>query len=204
MNDRTGNGLFVADIDNDGKMDIINVSPFQGEINWTKVSVDGDALSYIESLVASIKFPFDVYAMDVNQDNRLDVVCSQMGGFKIRWFAQPEDPTGTWIENTISNDFSGSDIFAADINGDGMEDITISGLAMMMDDDPPYSMAWFERYEEAGKIRWRHHWIEYDSPTLVAPGDQELADINGDGRPDLVTTSMKTGDVVWFENKVGD
>jgi hypothetical protein len=86
-----------------------------------------------------------------------------------------------------------------DIDGDDREDVVVSGLAMMESDKLPPSIAWFHP-GSAGE--WEAHWVDYDDAALRTPGDVELADINGDGRLDVVTTSVNESKVYWYENQL--
>jgi len=119
---------------------------------------------------------------DINGDGRNDVVTPS------GWFEAPAHPTEEpWIWHA---DFQfsaygdagraggvGLPILIADVDGDGLNDI-------IMGSDHFYGLAWFRQTIENGKRTFQQHWIETDLPTFHT---MVLADLDGDGRPELIT-----------------
>jgi hypothetical protein len=118
-----GSGVFVGDIDRDGKRDIATISAWlknPGDIingAWVRhpisTSLDGD-----ECLLA-----------DVNTDGRLDLVTFDAHGLStIWWFEQPVDPTtSAWTRRTVDILAGAHHPEAVDFNEDGRTDI-LAGL----------------------------------------------------------------------------
>ncbi len=201
MNEDTGGGLYAADFDGDGSVTVISANASSNKVFWTEVSAEGNTLTYDDTLVAEIKMPLDIYALDVNHDGHDDVLCSRIGGRGFRWFENPGDGSENWTEHMIRENFSGTDIYVGDIDGDGTDDVIISGLAMMEQDKLPTSTAWFSIPADP-TVEWDIHWVDYANPIVTAPGDVELFDINEDGKLDVVTTSLPEGKVYWYENNL--
>jgi hypothetical protein len=200
MNPQTGGGLHVADMDGDGIPEVISAMAFAGKVKVTKVTVSGDSFTYVDTLVADLPFALDVNVLDINEDGHPDILATKVAGPGFRWFENPGDGSENWAEHMIDEDFSCSDIFVGDMNGDGQDDVIVSGLAIMQSDAPPSSFAWFEYELSDGEVDWTMHYVDYDKPDLSTPGDVALTDFNGDGKLDVASTSMLDDTVLWYEN----
>ncbi len=82
-------------------------------------------------------------------------------------------------------------VMAADLDGDGDLDITAS------DARANNSLYWFEN---DGKGRFARHVIHHQPPPAWRLERHAIADINRDGRPDIVIVENSTGDLRWLEN----
>jgi hypothetical protein len=132
-----GEGLKVADIDQDGDLDVvINGSWFEnpGDI------LDGAWPEHVYT--TSWDFPNSfIDVADVNGDGRPDIVLapSELAGqrYRISWFEAPEDPKqGVWIEHIVDPDVEAVQHFVgiADMDNDG--DMDIVAAEMEQGDDP--------------------------------------------------------------------
>lgn len=199
-------GLVVEDIDGDGDNDVL--------VNhWGKKK--GQGVTWLELDSGSFKVHVlgtagDEHGMglgDINGDGRKDILTHS------GWYEAPAQRSGEW---SFHPDFklrhhSGLGILVHDVNGDGLRDI-IFGFAHN------YGLGWFEQVKggasgENRKLSFREHIIDDSRSqyhTLV------LADVNQDGKLDLVTGKRLRGHaggdpgaydplgVYWFDIKGGE
>jgi hypothetical protein len=148
---------------------------------------------------------------DVNGDGLPDIIASSAHGHGLWWFEQVKTDKGVeWRKHEIMGaPKAGQEypagtlrpfsqlhaLILADMNGDGVMDI-VTGKRFWAhgptgDADPsgPAMLCWFElRRLGDGKVEWIAHEIDNDSGV----GTQfEVRDMNGDGRPDVVTSNKK-------------
>jgi hypothetical protein len=133
---------------------------------------------------------------DVNGDRRLDLL------EKDGWWEQPSslagDPVWTFHQQPMGS--GGSQMYAYDVNGDGLNDI-ITALAAHA-----FGLAWYEQVREGGAIRFREHIIMNKEPRDNKYGVKfsevhaiDLVDMDGDGLKDIVT-----GKRFWSHGRMGD
>jgi hypothetical protein len=138
----------------------------------------------------------DLLVYDVDNDGDGDVITSSAHNYGIWWFEQTPGTDGPKFEqHEIFKDFSQPHaIRLVDINGDGINDL-VAGKRYFahMGKDPgeyePAVLYWFElRRPENGSIEYIPHKIDDDSGV----GTQfEIADMNGDGKPDIAASNKK-------------
>lgn len=147
---------------------------------------------------------------DLNGDGRLDLIIND------GWYEQPVDRTITewrFHRGRFSQQRGGAQMFAYDIDGDGLNDVVSAKHAH------EWGLAWYEQQAVDGSSRFREHTImgtrdEVDryGIAFTQPHAIEIGDINGDGLMDVITGKRRwahgpEGDiepsaepvVVWFE-----
>jgi hypothetical protein len=186
-------GLYVADVDGDGRQDLIANSgqpkgPLANSIVWLKAVRKGEA--WERTVFARGDAPgLSHYhgAGDLNGDGRVDIVSAAKVGPEGNWFAwweQGKKGEG-WKKHLLSGAEDGAtNALVADLNGDGQMDILASrghGVGLLWFAGPAFAAREIDR-------------------ELVGPHSLAIGDMDGDGDVDAVTCAKDSRLVAWFEN----
>ncbi len=119
---------------------------------------------------------------DINGDSRKDII------EKDGWWEQPASLGGLWTEHPWPFNGGGAQMYATDVNGDGLNDVITSQAAH------GYGLAWHEQFREGDAIKFRAHVFMNEKPEENKHGVRfgelhaiDLVDMNGDGNLDIVT-----------------
>ncbi len=174
------NGVFSADVDGDGDMDVLSASGNDDKIAWYEN--DGDGSFAAHTITTSADGAHSVFAADVDGDGDMDVLSASLTDDKIAWYENDGDQNFTAHTITTSADGAHS-VFAADLDGDGDMD----ALSASWNDD---KIVW---YENDGDQTFAAHTISSDGPVYAA-------DVDGDGDMDVLSASNADHTIAWYEN----
>ena len=180
-------GAAAADVNNDGKTDIIAGAFWFEAPSWKKHEINGNDTFNIRTYGNS----FLNFAMDVDQDGWTDYIRVDHPGQPVVWFENPRNKPGHWKMHQINGSLGNESPMMVDVDGDGRPDI-------IGNDAVAKQVIWLKSREKKGDTLWQK---------IVVSADENLAthkythgigfgDINGDGRKDIV---IKNG---WFEAPV--
>ena len=197
-------GVYVADIDNDGRAEVVTAS-FEGihrfdwegqgsSAQWKKLHVSPGAAAGNPNDVNSPRGSSEVAFGQLTADRKhpFYAAIEPWHGNQLVVYTSPEKE-GFWNRRVLNSTLEqGHGLAVADLDGDGQSEIvygwrgaTNHGVAIY---DPDATGENFTK-------------IDLD-PTM--PADCTLvADINGDGKPDLVVVGGNANKVAWYENVMG-
>lgn len=120
-------------------------------------------------------------------------------GNQVVVYTEPEDPTAKWQRHVLDEKLKwGHAVWFADLDGDGGDELIIG----VRDDlsqkaDERRGVRIYKALDAAGS-KWARHDVD---PGGVAVEDMAAADLNGDGRIDIVAVGRQTGNVRIYWNE---
>lgn len=191
-----------ADINGDGRPEI--VSNNAGNFGYASPDWKNPTAKWLFTAInangKSHKYTHGLGLGDVNGDGRLDMI--EMSG----WWEQPKSPgaDSPWTRHAAPfSPGGGAQMFAYDVNGDGLNDVITSIAAH------GYGLGWYEQLREkdaGGHPRFKDHVFMNKEPSENRYGVAfsqlhavELVDMDGDGLKDIVT-----GKCFWAHGPTAD
>lgn len=193
--------VFAGDFNADGQAEVVAVNKGAqnptGEdarrpnpISWFEIS--GDPLqeaSWQEHVLTRVPWPINAPLVDLDGDGDLDIVGASMAENRIFWFENVSDGQVRFVEHSIDVPLTGGkrtgiggfNMDFADFNADARTDIVVRTRR---------GLAWLEQPSEPAGL-WLIHEIGSNAPDTTA--GLHLADIDGDGDPDLMTGGYSRG-----------
>ncbi|TDI69057.1 MAG: T9SS type A sorting domain-containing protein [Bacteroidetes bacterium] len=192
--------IFAADFNGDGNMDVLSNSGFAGPpggyIKWWEN--DGSE-NFTEHLITDlVDRPYQILAADVDGDNDMDVLSVSRDDDKLAWY-ENTDGLGTFGPQqliTAQANTDGARFLAwGDIDGDDMPDVV---SASSFDN----KIAWYKNLGggDFGDINTNQRII---SAVVFNTRCVLIADIDDDGKMDVVASSVNQEEIYWFRNLDG-
>ena len=185
-----GEGLKKADINGDGKMDLV--------VNAHWYENTGDLSAWVEhSFSDTWTWPnTHIDVADINGDGRADILHSPAelvkNVYRVSWFEAPSDPKTIWKEHVIADSVEAvvHSIGAADFDEDGRMDVVVA--EMQQGADPDEVIIYYNR----GDNRW-------DKQVVSTGGchSMQILDADGDGDLDFFGANFAENKVRMWINK---
>jgi hypothetical protein len=164
----------ALDVNGDGRVDIVSCSWFSKRLYWSENPGRPDVLWKDHAIETRSPVEF-AFLVDLDNDGKAREVLPEFGDAKmpLTWY---EARNGGFVAHQVAEKSFGHGIGAGDVNRDGRADIIVPG-------------GWFEAPS------WTFH-PDFD---LGETGFIHVLDVNGDGRPDLVTSMAHNYGIFWVE-----
>ena len=190
---RMGIGADLADIDGDGRLDLVVGQAWDGsDVYWYEQPEDPREPWPEHRITDAYSLYHDVTVGDVDDDGDHEVVCVAQDAETIFYYDVPADPRGSnWPEShqqTVSDDVRGSGAVACDIDGDGRTEL-LSGTNVFHQ-PPPGEVAWRREQVVAG-------WDDVRIAVADLDGDGDLEVVYAEGDSPVHGTHMAR--VSWFD-----
>lgn len=178
-------GAAVADVNKDGKKDVMAGAYWFEAPNWTPHEL---AEPKIFKKMEGYSDSFLDFAMDVNQDGWVDLIRIDWPGKAATWHENPKNKPGHWTVHPIHDHLGNESPMLVDIDGDGRMDI-------LGNDPTAKEVIWLKAPSKKGDITWTKYAISNDEKLATHQYTHGIGygDINGDGKKDVV---IKSG---WWE-----
>jgi fibronectin type 3 domain-containing protein len=191
-------GLAIADLDGDGKLDIMATNP---DSNTISIFRNIGAVGTIDSNSFALKVdfatgncPFDMAIGDLDGDGKLDLAVINYNSNTVTILRNASSPGSISFETGV--DFAtGSlpfDVAIGDVNGDGKPDIAITNYHSDL-------VSVYQNNCSIGSIA-TGSFTRTDFTTGSYPNGIAIGDVDGDGRADLVVTNVGNSTISVFRN----
>jgi hypothetical protein len=187
--------VFPADLDNDGDLDILGASFTSDAVRWWE-NDGSNPPSWTEHAIAEdFNGAHDVCAGDIDRDGDLDVVAVAYFDNQVAWWSNDGSPRdGGWVFHSVSDTFLGANsVTLADMDDDGLLDIVAS--AWVSD-----QVLWWRNVESDGKRIFEARRI---ADQFLGARSVAAADLNGNGKLDLIAAAFTLGRICWWEYTPG-
>lgn len=187
-----------VDVDGDGWIDIVQIAYFSQNIVWLKNPGKSGGTWTVSQIDSAGPNEFGILA-DLNNDGKAQELLPQYVRLNtpLAWY---EAQNGKWIKHVVSDKSYGHGIGAGDVNGDGRTDILTPQGWLEAPADPRAPGNW-TFHPTDWDLSWRQ--LGLNAPTSgnarLEFGFMHVMDVNGDGRPDVITTLGHDYGVLWFE-----
>ncbi|MGE7416486.1 beta strand repeat-containing protein, partial [Methylobacterium tarhaniae] len=164
-----------ADVNGDGKLDLITAN--QGDSSLSVLLGNGDGTFQSQQTFATGRMPFSVTAADLNQDGKLDLVATSFLDSSLSVLLG--NGNGTFgAQQTFTSGNNATSVTAADLNGDGKLDLvsqnSSSGTMSVLLGNGNGTFKDLQSYSTGAGSQ---------------PASVTTADVNRDGKADLVVAS---------------
>ena len=195
------NVITIADIDGDGKPDIISANQTSNSISVLRNTSSGIGSINFATQVSftSGGTPYPIAVGDIDGDGKLDIVTGNANAATVSIFTNSS--TSGNISFASHTDFSTGTstvpiaIALTDLDGDGKLDISVAGAS------PTNVVSLLRNLSTSGNVNF---YATVNYATGLAPYSVAIGDIDGDGKPDIAVANANSSSVSVLRNQIGE
>jgi len=176
-NDFIAEGVAVADVNKDGKMDVLAGTHWFQAPGWQKHDLDTPAVFKTTEYSRS----FLHFADDINKDGWPDLITIGFPGEPATWLENPGKKKGYWKKHLLYSSIGNESPAYADLNGDRKKEV-------IGNDSKQKKIVWVGQPASKNNKDWQAHVVSNDSLLGTHQYTHGLGtgDMNLDGRNDLI------------------
>ncbi|MEL0651782.1 T9SS type A sorting domain-containing protein [Algibacter sp. TI.3.09] len=191
---------YTEDLDGDGDFDIISASKGNSTVEYYE-NLDGLGTFGTPNILSdNTRLPQAVYAADINNDGKIDILTASQADHKLQWFKSLDGLGNFSLPIIISkNTDAPFGLGVADFNSDEQIDILVVS-------DFDREVSWFPN--NASQFDVQHVVVNQTNPPNSTfsynPVSAYSVDIDSDGDMDIIAGfSNSEISIVWYENRDG-
>ena len=198
--DASGTNVKLADIDGDGKLDIVTTHSTTARVDILRNTSTTGAISFATKVIVNVGTqPYEVVIADFDGDGKPDIATADLAIDSIA-VVRNNSTAGTIVSGSFSAPVKYQvgngpiSIDAADLDGDGRQDIIVSN-------DSATSISVLRNATTgAGAFTSTSFAPKVDFTTGTTPAEVKCADIDGDGKPDILVVNSGANTLSVFHN----
>ncbi|MFH1592711.1 MAG: VCBS repeat-containing protein [Candidatus Woesearchaeota archaeon] len=178
--------VYAIDIDNDNDIDVLTASSQDNRVAWYENDGGSPPSWTTRNITTSVDAAQDVFAIDIDNDNDIDVLSASYYDNKIAWYENDGSTPPSWTTRNITTSANGArSVFAIDMDNDNDIDVLSASGS---------KVAWYEN-DGSTPPSWTARTI-----TTSANAPRRVFAIDMDNDNDIDVLSANYDKIAWYEN----